>query len=68
VAVWRIPSPDIKNAKEHRIHLSDFALERFQLLREITDGSDWCLPARDGKKHIGTKSIAKQIKDRQRSG
>jgi integrase len=35
-------------------------------LQAITGDSAWCLPSRDGKRHICLKSIAKQIKDRVR--
>lgn len=42
------------------------SLDRFQALQALTGETDWCIPSRDGKRHICPKSIAKQIKDRVR--
>ncbi len=53
--------------KKATVFLSDFAKEQFQAVHDITGNSGWCLPSRDGKRHICLKSIAKQIKDRVRS-
>lgn len=63
---WFIPSGNSKNAKDHIIFLSDFAEDQFRQLRSLTGDSDWCLPSRDGERHICLKSISKQIKDRVR--
>ncbi len=63
---WFIPAGNSKNAKDHTVFLSDFAKSQFQELQAITGESAWCLPSRDGKRHICLKSIAKQIKDRVR--
>lgn len=63
---WVIPAGNSKNAKSLTIWLSDFALDKFNRLREITGATAWCLPSRDGQRHICVKSIAKQIKDRVR--
>nr|VFK12897.1 MAG: Integrase [Candidatus Kentron sp. LPFa]VFK29153.1 MAG: Integrase [Candidatus Kentron sp. LPFa] len=64
---WFIPAGNSKNAKDHIIFLSDFTKEKFQVLHSITGSTGWCLPARDGVRHVCLKSIAKQIKDRTRS-
>jgi integrase len=64
---WFIPAGNSKNAKDHTVFLSDFAQEQFQQLHTLTGDSGWCLPSRDGKRHVSLKSIAKQIKDRVRS-
>ena len=64
---WLIPAGNSKNAKDHRVYLSDFAKDRFQALKVITGASGWCIPSRDDKNHIGLKSIAKQVKDRVRN-
>ncbi len=63
---WSIPAGNSKNAKEHTVFLSDFSKEKFEELRALTGSSGWCLPSRDGERHICLKSIAKQIKDRVR--
>jgi integrase len=63
---WLIPSANAKNAREHRVFLSDFAVAKFNSLKELSGDADWCLPARDPKHHLHLKSISKQIKDRMR--
>ena len=63
--VWFIPEDNAKT-REHRIFLSDFALEQFRALDILTGNSPWCFPARSGDSHIGTKCISKQIRDRTR--
>ena len=64
---WSIPAGNSKNAKEHTIFFSDFTKKQFQALHFITGGSDWCIPSRDGNRHVCLKSITKQIRDRVRS-
>jgi len=66
-AEWTIPAGNSKNAKEHTVFLSDFALEQFEALLPYSGQSEWCYPSRDGSTHINLKSIAKQIKDRTRT-
>lgn len=63
---WRIPPENAKNAKEHTIYLSPFAIEHFNTLRRLSDGNSWALPARHTNSHICLKSLSKQIGDRQR--
>jgi integrase len=65
-AEWYIPAGNSKNAKDHTVYLSDFALVQLTALKALTGDSGWCLPARDGKDHLCLKSITKQIKDRMR--
>ncbi len=64
---WIIPAGNSKNAKEHTIFLSPFASQHFEALLGLSQGSEWCLPSRDISKHIGLKSISKQIRDRTRA-
>jgi integrase len=64
---WFIPAGNSKNAKDHTVFLSEFAMDQFKALHTITGKTDWCLPSRDGKSHTNLKSISKQIKDRVRS-
>lgn len=67
---WRIPAENSKNAKEHLIFLSDFALEHFRSLKTRAERleSNWLCPAKNKSKenHVCPKSLAKQIGDRQR--
>jgi integrase len=63
---WRIPAENAKNAKEHSIHLSPFAIEHFKTLRRLSGESPWVLPARHTQSHVCLKSLTKQIGDRQR--
>lgn len=69
---WRIPPEHSKNQREHVVHLSDFALARFQTLRAqvATDESSqllpWVFPSRNGKSSVCIKSFGKQLSDRQR--
>lgn len=69
-ATWRIPAETAKNAKEHTVALSGFALDKFKELHAISGKRIWVMPARqtDEKtdKHIDLKTITKQVADRQR--
>lgn len=65
-AKWRIPPENAKNAKEHTVYLSSFAIEHFNTLRRLSEGSSWVLPASYTNRHICLKSLTKQIGDRQR--
>lgn len=62
---WRIPAENSKNEKEHIVFLSDFSLVQFEMLYEISGGSEWCYPSRNNS-HICPKTITKQVADRQR--
>lgn len=73
---WRIPSETAKNAKEHTIALSEFALEKFKALNAITATKKnekgesvpctWVMPARQPDNHVDLKTVSKQVADRQR--
>ena len=64
---WIIPAGNSKNAKEHLIHLSPFALKQFQRLHKHSNWSEWVLPStRIEDNHVCLKSITRQIRDRQR--
>jgi len=63
---WRIP--DTKNGKPHEVHLSDFALEHFRKVKALSDPNiAWIYPGRDKKKALSSKSVTKQLGDRQRA-
>jgi len=59
---------DTKNQRDHTIHLSDFALQKFKELLELKEHADWVFPDTSGKKHVCVKSFGKQLSDRQRVG
>jgi len=66
--VWRIPSTDSKNTDPHIIFLSDFAAYHLGRLMELSKSEIWLMPARvkdEVETHIDTKSITKQVSDRQ---
>ena len=65
---WLIPAENSKNQREHIVHLSPFALRHFMRLRELSGDGEWCYPASRGDGHICSKTITKQITDRQRTG
>jgi len=65
-AEWFIPKENVKDSvADMHVYLSPFALEQFQLLHAVTGHTDWCFPSADEEDHIDTKSMTKQIGDRQ---
>ncbi|WP_371767473.1 tyrosine-type recombinase/integrase [Massilia sp.] len=63
---WFIPKENVKSSlADMRIYLSPFALAEFKRLHAITGRSDWCFPSYGDENHIDTKSMTKQIGDRQ---
>lgn len=69
--LWTIPPENSKNGKAHTINISHFALQHFKTLHDISGyESEWILPAskrnKKGEVPVCTKSINKQINDRQR--
>jgi integrase len=65
--VLRIPPEHTKNGKAHIVFLSEFAVQQFKALQLFNSETDWCFPAENGKDHVDLKSIAKQVRDRQRT-
>ena len=63
---WYIP--DTKNQRDHTIHLNDFALQKFEALRQMRETDEWIFPASKGNQPVCVKSFGKQIADRQRIG
>lgn len=70
---WYLPTT--KNERDHTVHLSDFAIEQVQFLKQhrevLTDSttselSPWLFPATDNRKPVCVKSFGKQLADRQR--
>lgn len=60
------PPENTKNGKAHTVFLSGFAVAQFKALQLLNTESAWCFPAENGKDHVDLKSIAKQVRDRQR--
>lgn len=61
---WNIP--DTKNGKAHKVQLSDFAIAQFEQLKGITGGCEWIYPDRKGLGPVNSKTVTKQLADRQR--
>lgn len=62
---WHLP--DTKNGKAHTVSLSDFAALRFKELLLLSDEKqDWLMPGTQSDGSVCSKSITKQIYDRQR--
>ncbi len=68
---WYLPTT--KNQRSHLIHLSDFALKRFEELARLRRGDNltgkplpWVFPNSRGTGPVCIKSFGKQLADRQR--
>lgn len=62
---WLIPAANAKNGREHRVHLSEFALEALGMLARYREGA-YLMPSRKRDAPIDAKAIAKALRDRQR--
>ena len=66
---WFIPAANTKGERgrkrDHIVYLSDFSLNQFKQLHELTGDSEWAFPARYKSGHVCIKSASKQIGDRQ---
>ena len=65
--VWVIPAEHSKNGKPHTIFLSDVALKQFQQLYQLKSHAVWCFANRSQDGHVSTKTVTKQISDRQKA-
>lgn len=63
--ILTIPVEHAKNKTQHKVYLSQFALQQLQLL-EKHKNSEWIFPNRTGTGPIHRQTISKQIADRQR--
>lgn len=61
---WYIP--ESKNGKSHIIYLGDFTVHHLNQLFDVTGHTPWLYPNRANSDHIDTKTITKQVRDRQR--
>ncbi|NHZ38236.1 tyrosine-type recombinase/integrase [Massilia rubra] len=65
-AEWFIPKENVKdNLADLTVYLSPFALDQFRQLQKVTSKTEWCFPARNNGGHVDSKSISKQVGDRQ---
>ena len=63
---WVIPSQNSKNSKPHLIYLSDFAVRQFARVKTISSKSEWCYPNTNNSGPVSSKTVTKQLGDRQR--
>jgi len=64
--IWTIPAENSKNGKPHSVTLSSFAIRRFELLKSLNNHSEWAYPNTNNSGPVCTKTVTKQIGDRQR--
>jgi len=74
-AEWFLPANITKTKQALKIFLSPFAVQQFRRLHKLTGHTAWLFPARPAGRaregaelpttHIGTKSVSKQVGDRQ---
>ena len=72
---WFLPAAITKTRQDLTVFLSPFAVRQFQKLHKLTGHTAWLFPARpvgrarEGAEppttHVGTKSVSKQVGDRQ---
>lgn len=60
---WLIPAP--KNKRPHTVFLSDFSCEQFRRIYQISSDYIWCYPNSDKNGAVCSKTVTKQISDRQ---
>lgn len=63
---WVIPEENSKNGKSLTVFLSPFAVRQFRSLKQLHSESDWCYPNRAATGPVCSKTITKQITDRQK--
>lgn len=64
-ATWFVPRETTKTHVDWQVYLSAFALKHFKALHELTGASEWCFPAQQKEGPLDSKTISKQIGDRQ---
>jgi integrase len=66
---WFIPKENSKGTRgrrqDQRVFLSKFARDRFEALHSLTGETAWCFPSADAQTHVDTKTVSKQVGDRQ---
>jgi len=74
---WLIPAEHSKNGKQHIVHLSDFAVQQFEKLRDWRPVNTksaarwrqvvWVMPNRERDGPVCPKSLTVQLRDRQKA-
>jgi integrase len=66
---WFIPAANTKGERggkrDQLVYLSDFSLEQFKLLHQLSGKTLWAFPAKNNDGHVCIKSASKLIGDRQ---
>ncbi|WP_236232431.1 site-specific integrase [Pseudomonas tohonis] len=65
-ANWHIPGEQSKNGKAHNITLSPFAIQHFKRVLAFSSDSHWCYPNTQNSGPVCSKTVTKQLGDRQR--
>jgi integrase len=55
--MWIIPGARMKGKKDHMVPLAPQAVEVFQKLRDLADGSPWVLPGRNPAKPVSNNTL-----------
>lgn len=63
---WVIPAEDSKNGKAHSVTLSKFAIDQFKIVEAFSGKSQWCYPNTKDTGPVCSKTVTKQLGDRQR--
>ena len=64
---WLIPEEHSKNGKAHIVALSEFSARHFRQLQQVNGNSPWCYPNTSNTAAVCSKTVTKQLGDRQRS-
>ena len=64
--IWFIPAENSKNGKAHSVTLSSFAIQQFEKTRALNSRSAWCYPNTENSGPVCSKTVTKQLGDRQR--
>lgn len=63
---WTIPAENSKNGKPHIVYLSPFTAEQFRRLQVFSGHTPWIYPNTKDTGPVCSKTITKQLTDRQR--
>jgi integrase len=63
---WHIPAEHSKNGKPHNVTLSPFAINQFTKIWALNSDSEWCYPNSKNSGPVCSKTVTKQLGDRQR--
>ncbi|MDP5798620.1 tyrosine-type recombinase/integrase [Pseudomonas aeruginosa] len=63
---WLIPAEDSKNGKAHNVTLSKFSVQQFERVKVLSGKSEWCYPNAKNTGPVCSKTVTKQLGDRQR--